>query len=89
MARTGSWRLRSAEAVPGDLNRQIRALLAAVTGDLSVWRSLSARHRCDVFCGLFMGGANEGEDIEPDVLSALGERGLTLGLDIYGSGAGD
>jgi hypothetical protein len=84
VARSGSWRLEAAASCPGDLNTQISALLTKVTDDLSVWRELSTRYTCDVFCGLFMGGLNEGDVLDPRTLAALGSRGLTLGLDIYG-----
>ena len=81
--RDGSWRLKAVEKVPGDLSSQLRELLVITTPDLSVWAMLSQRFRCDVFCGLFMNATNEGEDLEADVLLALGERGLRLSLDIY------
>jgi hypothetical protein len=83
-ARTGIWLLSVEPPSPGDLNAQVRALLARVTGDLSVWRDLSRRHRCDVFCGLFLRDGNEGAELAPETLTMLGERGLALGLDIYG-----
>jgi len=82
VARSGSWRLNL--SIPGDLNTQIAALLAKLPADPSVWRELSGRYRCDVFCGLFMREGNEGTELQPRVLSALGDRGLKLGLDIYG-----
>lgn len=82
VARSGSWRLHA--GVPGDLGTQIGALLATLPSDPSVWRELSQRYRCDVFCGLFMRDANEGTELPPEVLAMLGERGLRLGLDIYG-----
>jgi hypothetical protein len=85
VAQSGSWRLETAASDPGDLNKQINALLAKVTDDLSVWRELSRRYQCDVFCGLFMSRANEGEELEPGTLAMLGSRGLRLELDIYGS----
>lgn len=86
VARTGSWRLEAEKSVPGDLNGQISAILAKLTDDVSVWWGLTQRFRCDVFCGLFLNGGNEGEQLEPSTLAALGSRGLPLGLDIYGAG---
>lgn len=83
-ARSGSWLLETVAPDAGDLNTQISTLLANVTDDLSVWRELSQRYQCDVFCGLFMGSANEGEELQPRTLAMLGNRGLRLGLDIYG-----
>jgi hypothetical protein len=37
-----------------------------------------------VFCGWFVNEGNEGVEIEPHALRALGERGIKLDLDIYG-----
>jgi hypothetical protein len=82
-ARSGSWQLR-VEMEPGDLNGQIGAILAKLTDNLSIWCELGRRYRCDVFCGLFMRNSNEGADLEPGILKMLGDRGLRLGLDIYG-----
>lgn len=81
MAQAGSWRLHA--NVPGDLNTQIAALIAGLPSDQSVWRELSRRYRCDVFCGLFVRSGNEGTELQPQVLSMLGDCGLRLGLDIY------
>lgn len=82
VARSGSWRLDA--GVPGDLGAQIGALLDRLPSDPSVWRELTRRYRCDVFCGLFMWDANEGTELPPEVLAMLGAPGLRLGLEIYG-----
>jgi len=42
------------------------------------------RFEVDIFCGLFMGSSNEGLSLSPRTLSALGQCGIELGLDIYG-----
>tara|TARA_R110002124_G_scaffold165121_2_gene332477 strand:+ start:5980 stop:6393 length:414 start_codon:yes stop_codon:yes gene_type:complete len=81
--KTGSWRLKASDAKPGDLNAQIQGIFASLTPDLSVWLELSARFRADIFCGLFMDERNEGLEITPETLRAMGERGVTLSLDIY------
>jgi hypothetical protein len=82
-ARTGSWRLKVPDRIPGDLNGQIAELLAQLTCDLGVWRGLAARFRVDIFCGLFLNEGNEGIDLTPATLASLGERGILLDLDIY------
>lgn len=82
--RTGSWLLSIDDCAPGDLDVQIKALLATVTDDLGVWRDILGRYRCDLFCGLFMSEGNEGAELEPETLEMLGARGLRLDLDIYG-----
>jgi Domain of unknown function (DUF4279) len=83
VSRTGSWRLSVKDSTPGDLNGQLLDLLSGLTPDLWVWLELKRRYKCDVFCGLFLDGANEGEELEAETLAALGARGLVLGLDIY------
>ncbi|WP_293853740.1 DUF4279 domain-containing protein [uncultured Alsobacter sp.] len=82
VARSGSWLLET--DVQGTLGERIAALLGALPEDPAIWHSLARRYRCDVFCGAFMREANEGVDLEPAVLSMLGDRGLSLGLDVYG-----
>ena len=81
--RQGSWLFRASDSVPGDINAQLCEIFAQTTDDLRVWGHLKERFRVDVFCGLFMEGRNEGQELEADVLLALGQRGLRLGLDIY------
>ena len=81
VARSGSWRLASDSS--GDLNTQIEALLARLPSDPSLWRELSQRFSCDVFCGLFISEGNGGTELQPQMLSMLADRGLRLGLDIY------
>ena len=83
VARTGSWRYKPTEPKPGDLSEQVRETLGELAADLEVWRALAGRFKGDCFCGLFMTEANEGLVLEPDVLTMLTERGLTLMLDIY------
>jgi hypothetical protein len=83
IAGNGSWRLNVASRTNGDLDGQIVELLSALSHDLVVWRSLAARFKADIFCGLFLQCGNEGVDLQPATLSMIGERGLTLSLDIY------
>ena len=59
-------------------------LLTHLTDDLAIWRSLTVRFRADIFCGLFLNEMNEGLDLQPSTLLAMGVRNLALGLDIYG-----
>ena len=55
-----------------------------LTPDTGVWRSLVARFKADIFCGLFMDEGNEGLELRPETLEMIGSRGLSLGFDIYG-----
>src|SRR5262249_39835996 len=57
---------------------------SSLSKDLSIWRSL-AKYRPNLFVGLFLQESNEGIEISPQSLSLLAERGIMLGLDIYGA----
>ena len=70
--------------MPGDLDGQITELLAGTTKDLAVWKRLTDIYHADVFCGLFLEESNEEINVSPQMLLMLGERGIALGLDIYG-----
>jgi hypothetical protein len=84
IASTGMWRLAASKREPGDLDGQIAELLSKLTDDLNVWGSIARTYKLDLFCGLFMGGGNEGLSISPESTAALGLRHVELGLDIYG-----
>jgi hypothetical protein len=83
IARTGQWSLRAADAEPADMDSQISEILGKLPSDLDIWRSLGARYEIDLFCGWFMDETNEGLEISPETLSALGDRGVKLGIDLY------
>jgi hypothetical protein len=84
IAKAGMWRLRATNREPEDIDGQIRELLSQTTPDLGVWKDIAKRYSVDLFCGLFMGCSNEGLTISSESLAALGERGIEIGLDIYG-----
>jgi hypothetical protein len=83
-ASTGMWRLVASKREPEDLDGQIAELLSKLTDDPDVWASIARTYQLDLFCGLFMGGSNEGLSISPESMAALGLRHIELGLDIYG-----
>lgn len=83
VAKFGLWRLCAADREPEDMNCQIQEILGQMTDNLSVWQSIASRFHIDLFCGLFLGGGNEGLTLSPQSLSALGARGIEMGLDIY------
>lgn len=85
VAPTGSWRMTTDDCEPADLSGQIDSLLRSVTPNLTVWRELTERFRCVIFCGLWLKSFNEGLQITPKTLAAMGERGLVLDFDIYGA----
>lgn len=80
----GQWRISVERRSPGDLDAQIAEIFGRLTSDVAVWKNLSQRFQADVFCGLFLEESNEGMSLSPDTLIAVGSRGLTLDLDIYG-----
>ncbi|WP_184353755.1 DUF4279 domain-containing protein [Xanthomonas euroxanthea] len=83
IAKTGSWRLTSTQREPEDLEAQIFEILDQLTQDLTVWEHLSNRYEPDLFCGIFMAGRNDGLALSTKALLALGQSGISLGLDIY------
>jgi hypothetical protein len=84
IARTGMWRLRASHCEPEDLDGQIRFIFDQLTDDIAAWESIADRYRMDLFCGLFMECRNEGMELSPESLLALGSRGIKIGLDVYG-----
>ena len=83
IAKSGLWRLCSSDREPEDMDGQIQEILSQTTADLAVWRSIAEKHQVDLFCGLFLGGSNEGMTLSAQSLAALGERGIEIDLDIY------
>jgi hypothetical protein len=79
----GLWRLSASVREPEDMDGQIEEILSQATNDLSVWRRIGEQHQIDLYCGLFLGGSNEGMSLSAKSLAALGERGIELVLDIY------
>ena len=83
IAKFGNWRMDAQDTEPENLDQQVVEMLNGLTTDLAVWRDLSSRYKVDVFCGWFMRESNEGVDIAPETLLALGQRNIALALDIY------
>jgi hypothetical protein len=82
--RTGGWLLKAEGREPGDLDSQIAEIFSKLTSDLSIWRDLAARYKPNLFVGLFLNEWNEGIDVSCKSLALLTERGVLLGLDVYG-----
>jgi hypothetical protein len=80
-AKFGSWHLQS--DAPGDLDAQIRGLLASLSPDIAIWNCLTKQHHADLFCGLFLTEGNQGLVLAPNTMDAIARRGLKLSLDIY------
>ena len=84
ISETGSWIVGVERREPGDINAQVEELLSPLTKDLSIWRGLG-KYRPNLFDSLFLQETNEGIEISAHCLSSLAERGILLGLDIYGA----
>jgi hypothetical protein len=84
VARSGMWTLDALDRQPEDMNGQIQEIFSRMTDDLSVWQSITSRFRVDLFCGLWLTGSDNGMALSPQSLATLGERGIELGLCIYG-----
>lgn len=83
--RRGSWRLSASRREPENLDGQVLDVLGQLTQNLEVWRKLSNSYDVDLFCGVFMESSNDGLPLSPVALLALGERGIRLELDIFGT----
>lgn len=84
VARIGMWSLEATDRVPSDPDAQVLEILAKLTSDLDVWRSITGSFRVDVFFGLFMKEWNEGLSLSAATMAALGARGIEADFDIYG-----
>jgi uncharacterized protein DUF4279 len=84
VSRSGMWTLEASDRQPEDINSQIQEICNRMTDDLSIWQRITKRFRVDLFCGLWLTGCDNGMTLSPQSLAALGERGIELGLCIYG-----
>ncbi|MEO8564308.1 MAG: DUF4279 domain-containing protein [bacterium] len=80
---TGVWTYRL-EVPPGtELGEAIMHVLAALPDSTTLWEEITSAFMADMFCGAFLEDDNQSTVIQPDVLNALGRRGLTLSFDLY------
>jgi hypothetical protein len=84
-AKTGRWSIGVAPRNGGDLDGQVRELFGLLTSDPKVWRALAMKYKPYLFVSVFTEKYNECLEVSADCLSILGDRGVKLGLDIYGS----
>lgn len=66
-----------------DLEDGIKLLLEKLPSDRDLWVSLTSAYTVDLFCGIFLGAANRGFGISPEVSRMLADRGIEVGFDIY------
>jgi hypothetical protein len=83
VASSGRWILQTVDEQPGDIDRQIAVLFSGLSDDFTLWRRFAERYNGNIFVGIFLSQFNEGLSISPATLTAIGARGLELGLDIY------
>lgn len=81
--KSGAWFMDASDREPENLDGQIAELLGKLTPSMDAWHSIAERYAVDLFCGFFMRETNEGVEISPASLLALGQRKILLGLDIY------
>jgi len=81
-SRVGFWSVTAQDREPGDLDAQVKELLAGMTESPAVWAEL-AKYRPDILVGLFMNESNEGIELSAKTMSLLASRGIKIGLDIY------
>lgn len=89
IAKTGMWRIEAEDKLPGDLDSQVSEILARLSEDTKVWRSLSKRYDIDLFCGLFMESSMAGISLSSESMLALGQRGIEIDFDMYGPDEGE
>ena len=80
--RNSGWRLESRHEEKHGIDDHVGELLSRVTNDLSVWRELAC-FKPDIFCGLFLSGFNQGDEVSPRISGMLAARGIVLRMDIY------
>jgi hypothetical protein len=85
LARTGSWRLRLTpeDTDEWDCSEAMMKLMKRFPEDRAVWKQLTKSFSIDFFVGLTMGSRNKGFEISPAVMAYLGQRGISVGFDIY------
>ncbi len=84
VAKSGMWMLVGDDPETADLEQQIVTLLSRVSVDLAIWHDLATEFSVDILCGVFLDDWNRGFELSPRVMRMLGERGIKLGVDVYG-----
>jgi hypothetical protein len=80
VAELGVWAL-VVEEPRGNLDGQLRVLLARVTADLDVWRELTARYKCEIRCGVFMAKPSDAVTLDPQLVAQLASRNISVNFD--------
>lgn len=80
---TGVWTYRLEVQPATELGDAIAHLLSVLPEDATLWQEITSSFTADVFCGVFLQNDNQSTVIQPEVLSALGRRGLPLSFDLF------
>lgn len=86
VASTGRFQLTTGWRTGERLEQLIIELLDQVPDDPVLWQRIMSSVSGEIVCGLILDSVNEETKLSAKVLLALGHRGLSLHLDIYGSG---
>jgi Domain of unknown function (DUF4279) len=83
IARTGSWLLDQAVRSDMTIEKEIESFLGSLPPEGQAWAAIEERYHVDLLCDVFVRGVNQGFELSPRVLAMLGQRGITLGVDIF------
>lgn len=78
----GLWMLSSQPLSTSDLSAQMRTLFSRLTTDPETWKSLVSGYQVDLYCGLWATGSSRAVHLDADVLAAIAERGLRVGVEL-------
>jgi hypothetical protein len=88
VASTGRFQITTGWRTGEPLDRLLQELLNQVPDNLALWAEINSTLSGEIFCGLILDSVNEEAKIPASMLLSLGQRGLSLHLDIYDSGDG-
>lgn len=78
---TGAWILHASTSPEPNLDRLIHKLIDATSGDINIWRHITTKYYCDIFCGIFPLRQEGPSFICTDIMSLLELRGIMLIAD--------
>lgn len=80
---TSLWHLDVVGQQPENLDAHVAELFGRVNADLSVWTTLSGEFQAELLCVYFTSETDNHLEVSREVLTALGDRGIKLALQIY------
>jgi hypothetical protein len=85
-ARTGQWHFQYEKSMTDewDCNYAIMELIGKIGISDSRWNDITKEYDVDIFVGLTMQkNRNKGFQLEPELMCILGNKGISVGFDIY------